>query len=413
MTKKLNILMGAVAAAALISPAAFAWEDGSASLTIDQVELGNVWSNMDVHVGDHTDGNVGVGATSVGNTAAATVMSGDVTLVATQEMHGHTGALTSVNGGDVRGALYATTTSYANASTTGTMMGNTGALVTQSNSGVVSGTTNIAVRNVGKVATTTTAIANVATPSSAFGDNRSFTHQTNLGSSYAATNASLCCDNESADFVTLAGGNAVTSTGSSSTAVNGAVQLQDFGTQVASSSNVHIVRGTNVASTAKAAANSYTLTNQFGPTTLGRADSPLYQGNGGDVSASSAVTLDHWNGHAISTAYGVGNSALVGNVGNDTGLYANQENAGSVQAYAGLNGSSFTGGTGHVDATAINAATASLCTACGDSVLHGTVNQTNYGSTTAGANISAGSAGNVYGSATAVGNSATFTASGD
>lgn len=406
--------MGAVATAALLSPAASAWEDDTNTYVIDQVQLGDVWSNMNVYVEDHTDGNVGVGSTSVGNTASAAVKMGNVDFNATQDVQGNTGALTNVSGGDVSGALYATTTSYANSASGGTWMGNTGYLVEQTNSGTVSGTTNIAVRNVGKVATTTTAIANVSTPSSEFGDNRAYSDQTNLGSSYATTNATICCDNESADFVTIAGGNAVTSTGESSYVVNGAFQGQDFGTEVVSSSNIHIVNATNVTSNATAAANSYTVHNTYAPATLGRAESPVYQGNGGTVAANSVVTLDHWNGHAVSTSYGVGNSALIGNLGGDTGLYTTQENAGDVSSYASLSGSSFTGGTGTVNSTAIgNAATASLCNACGDAVLHGSVNQTNYGSVSAGANVYTGHAGNVYGSATAVGNSATFTSSGD
>ena len=126
------------------------------------------------------------------------------------------------------------------------------------------------------------------------------------------------------------------------------------------------------------------------------------------------MSLDQWQGHAASTSYGVGNTAMINNVGSDTGLYTIQQNFGDVTAHAGLNGESFTGGTGTVNSTAIgNAASASLCTACGDAVLSGSVSQHNYGSSHASATIYSGHAGTIYGSATAVGNSATFTASGD
>ena len=414
MTKKLNILMSAAAAAVLIAPAAAAWEDDTSHVYVDQVQLGEVWSNLNVHVDDHADGDIAVGSTSVGNTASGLIMSGDIVYSAKQEMHGDTGAVTNVGGGDVSGALYASTTAYANASTAGTWDGNIGYRAEQLNSGDVRATTNVNVRNIGSAATTTTAIANVSTPEAEFGDNHSYSEQTNTGSSFATTNATVCCDSESANFSTVAGGNAVTSVSSSSTVINGAVQQQDYDTNIQATSNVHVVYASDVTSSATAAANSYTLHNEWGYATLGREESPLYQGNGADVQAASLVQLDDWNGHGVSTAYGVGNSALIANSASDTGLYANQENAGNVTSYASLSGTTFTGGTGVVNSTAIgNAATATLCTMCGDAALHGKVNQYNTGSSYAGADIYAGHAGNIYGSATAVGNSATFTASGD
>lgn len=414
MTNKLNILLGAVAAAALFTPAASASEEDLSSLVVDQVQLGDVWSGMNVHVGEYTEGDVKSVSAAVGNTASGSVMSGDVDVNVTQTMNGNAEAVNDVSGGDVYGGLHATTTSYANAVSASTWSGNTGQLAYQENTGTVSGTTNINVRNVGHIASSTTAIANVSTPSSEFGDNRSFTEQKNSGSSYATTNATVCCDNDGADFSTIAGGNAVTSNGYSSTVLNGAVQQQAQDTEVVASSNVYFVNANNVSASATATANSYTLHNAYAYATLGRDVSPLYQGNYADVSAESNVSLDHWNGHATSTAYGVGNSALIGNFGADTGLYANQENAGTVSATANFDGTSFTGGAGSVDATAIgNAATATLCNVCGDAVLHGSINQTNYSATNASANIYAGQSGNIYGSATAIGNSATFTASGD
>lgn len=401
------------ATAVLLAPTAAAWEEDTSHVYVDQVQLDEVWSKLNVHVDDHTHGDVAVGATSVGNTASGLIKSGDIVYAAKQEMHGDTGAVTNIAGGNVGGALYASTTSYANASTAGTWDGNLGYRAEQLNSGDVRATTNVHVRNVGLAATTTTAIANVSTPEAEYGGNKSYSEQTNTGSSFATTNATVCCDNESANFSTVAGGNAVTSVGSSSTVINGAVQQQDFGTNIQATSKVRVVYATDVTSSATAAANSYTLHNEWGYATLGREESPLYQGNGSNVRAASLVQLDDWNGHGVSTAYGVGNSALIGNSASDTGLFANQENAGTVTSYASLSGSSFTGGTGVVHSTAIgNAATATLCTMCGDGALHGKVNQYNSGATYAGADIHAGHAGNIYGSSTAVGNSATFT-SGD
>ena len=83
------------------------------------------------------------------------------------------------------------------------------------------------------------------------------------------------------------------------------------------------------------------------------------------MDANTTVSLDDWSGDANASAYGVGNSALVANVGSDTSLYAIQSNYGAVTANASLSGGR-NDGTGTVNATAIgNAATATLCNACG------------------------------------------------
>ena len=350
----------------------------------------------------------------MGNTASALIKSGDITYSAKQETYSDTGAVTDVSGGDIKGGLYASTTSYANASTAGTWDGDLSYRAEQLNGGDVRATTNVNVGHVGQAATNTTAIANVSTPENEYGKNGSFSQQTNNGSSFATTNASVCCDTESAHFSTVAGGNAVSSAGSSSTVINGAVQEQAYDTNIQATSNVHVVYAKDVSSSATAAANSYTLHNEYGYATLGRDVSPLYQGNGADVQAVSHVHLDHWDGQAVSNAYGVGNSALISNSASDTGLYAVQYNGGNVTSSASLSGSTTSGGAGFVNSTAIgNAATATLCTACGDGTVHGSVHQTNSGASYANANINSGHSGNIYGSATAVGNSATFTPSND
>ena len=413
MTNKLKLLMSAATAAALLAPAATAWEDDQNAVYIDQVQLGDVFSEMTVWV-DDVEGDVAVGSNAIGNTSAATVMSGDVTYEAYQTMHGDTIANTELEGGSVDGAAYASSTAYANASTAGTWDGNTQALAHQTNIGLVAAETEIDLEYVGKIGTSTTAIANVSTPSSEYGDNRSFSSQDNNGSVIAVTDVELYGNEEEAHFATLAGGNAVTSSGSSSTVINGAVQTNyNSHAEILAESDVYIHDAANVSSSSTAAANSYTLSNEYGYATLGRAESPLYQGNDASVSAENEIEVGSFDGYLNASSYGVGNSALIGNVGSDTGLYANQENWGNVSSTASIDGSSFTGGTGVVHSTAIgNASTATLCNVCGDAVLHGSVNQTNAGSIYAGASAHVGTTGNVYGSATAVGNSATFTSSG-
>ena len=260
------------------------------------------------------------------------------------------------------------------------------------------------------IASATTAIANISNSSAEYGTLRSFQTQESTGSVYAETDADLCCEGGQASFVTTAAGNTVSSSGSTTTNYTGAVQTTASGESITGITDVYMQAGQDVTAVTTSAGNSATVTNAWGYATLGRQSSELYQGNDSSVNAETYVTLDHWSGYGVSTAYGVGNSALISNVASDTGLYAIQNNTAGVSAQASLTGQSFTGGTGLVNATAIgNAATATLCNVCGDAVLEGNVSQYNSADTYAQGTVYTPNAGTVIGSASAIGNSATYT----
>ena len=130
--------------------------------------------------------------------------------------------------------------------------------------------------------------------------------------------------------------------------------------------------------------------------------------------ACSDVTLDHWSGYATASSYGVGNSALISNVGSDTAIYANQTNDGTVGSQASFSGQSWVGGTGMVSATSIgNAATATVCNYCSDAAVGGRINQTNNGQVYAYGQATSVYGNGIYGSATAIGNSATLQSAGE
>ena len=78
MLKKSSKLLGAAAVAALLAAPAMAWEDGDDNpvsvVVIDQVQLGDVWSGMDVKAPGITHDIVST-STAVGNAAAGLVMS--------------------------------------------------------------------------------------------------------------------------------------------------------------------------------------------------------------------------------------------------------------------------------------------------------------------------------------------------
>ena len=415
MLKNSMKLMGAAAAAALLTAPALAWEEGDtlplSTVVIDQVQLGDVWSGMNVEIEHYAPDAVSTSA-AVGNAAAGLVKSGDIDLDVYQTLNGNVEATNALSGYSA-GTAVTTTTAYGNSSTGGTWMGTNFYRAEQVSNGHVTAATDIALAGANQISSATTAIANVSVPTDEYGTNRAFQTQTSNGSVSANTKAVMCCDGTSATFVTTAGANAVSSSGLTSTNFNGAVQTTAAGQTVQAATDVYMGDGHNVLAATTGFGNSVTVHNEWGYATLGRDGSELFQANSSNVDSQTYVTLDHWSGYASSSAYGVGNSGLISNVGSDTGLFANQENYGQVYTQAQLVGNSSVGGIGTVNATSIgNALTATLCNTCGDGVLQGGASQMNAGQVIARGTAYVPNSGGVYGSATAVGNSATYQTTG-
>ncbi|MHA7899108.1 MAG: holdfast anchor protein HfaD [Henriciella sp.] len=414
MAQTIKILVSSMAALAIVdalSGASMAQEDQS-NVEIDQVQLNDVWSNMRVEIPDYAWEATST-STAVGNAAAGLITNGSIDLDVQQQLDGNVAATNELIGGSA-GLAVATTTAYGNSTTGGTWSGSNYYRADQVASGDVSADTRIDMDNAGTVASATTAIANVSVPTDEYGTNGAFQIQESNGSVQATTDVDMCCDGHSASFVTTAGGNAMSSTGSTSTNINGAVQTTQAGETVAASSDVYMGFGHNVLAATTAFGNSASQNNEWGYATLGREGSEVFQGNDADVDAQSYVTIEDFSGYATSTAYGVGNTASTSNLGSDTGLYAIQNNYGTVYSDANLSGSSSSDGAGIVTSTAIgNAATATLCNICGDASLYGQTTQYNAGSVIARGSATVGQSGSVFGAATAVGNSATYQSNGD
>lgn len=402
-------LTGAAATAALLAAPALADEDPTV-VEIDQVQLGDVLSNLEVEIPGRVQEAVAT-STAVGNAAAGLVTQGDIDFDAVQTQDGVVIANSEIIGGSARQTI-ATTTAYGNSATGGTWSGNTYYRAEQDSDGEVEAETRIDMERTRTAASATTAIANVSVPTNEYGEGAAFQIQESNGTVFSATDVDIDRVRRSASFGTTAGGNAVSSTGSTSTNINGAVQTTADGASIVASTDVYIGQARDVLAATTAFGNSATVHNEWGYATLGREGSELFQGNDSDIDSQTYVTLDNWNGYATSSAYGVGNAATISNVGSDTGLYAIQNNYGTVYSSANFNG-----GTGNGDAivtsTAIgNAATATLCNICGDAALHGQTQQYNNGSVIAQGSATIGQAGSVYGAATAVGNSATYQSNG-
>lgn len=406
-------LMGAAGIAALFISPAFSDEDEApiSVVVIDQVQLNDVWSDMTVEVPKYAHDAVST-STALGNSASGMVKSGDIDLDVFQTLEGDVKAENRLSGYST-GTAVAATTAYGNSSTGGTWDGSTFYRAEQTSYGDVSAYTDIELKSAKHVAASTTAFANVSAPSNEYGKNSAFQIQDSKGSVIAETDVDMCCNGKSATFTTTAGANAVSSTGLTSTNFNGAVQTTAFEESVKAYTDVYMKDGHHVLAGSAASGNSATVHNQYGYATLGRDGSELFQGNGSDIDAQTYVTLDHWSGSTTATAYGVGNSALISNSVSDTGLFANQDNYGQVYSQAQFTGQSSVDGTAVVNATSIgNAATATLCNTCGDAALQGGISQRNSGQVIARGQAYVTHSGSVYGSATAVGNSASFESTG-
>jgi hypothetical protein len=389
--------------------------DGTAPqsrIVIDQIQSGDLWSSMEVHVEQHAT-DAAASATTVGNTAAGLVATGDLDYDANQTMHGSVKAAARLDGADVAGTALTTATAYGNASTAGTWMGNGATQSHQVMTGDVMAKSMIELDSAANVSAATTGIANVATTSGEYGNNHAFQTQSSEGSVKAKTLAEIDHSSGQASLVTTAGGNTINSQGYTTTAIQGAVQTTAAGETIESYSEIEMETAGTVVAATTAAGNSYLLNNEFGYATLGRDGSELYQGNESEVRARTVVDLGDFSGHAAASAYGVGNSAAITNVGSDTGLYAIQSNFADVTSQARFDGASMSGGVAQLSSVAIgNTATAALCVTCGQATVSGTTNQFNSANIIATGTMRTTQAGALIGSATAIGNSATYQSSG-
>ena len=386
---------------------------GYAPVLNEQIQLGDVWGNMEVVMPERTTQAVGTSA-AYGNVTSNFRKMGQVDFTSTQTMEGDAGALTYIETGQVDGAVIGTSTAYANSATAGTWNGDANYFVEQTADGRTSARTVARIDGASDVALGTSAAANVSAVEAEYGTIRNFVRQDANGSVIAETDAVVCCQGNSGQAVTTALGNSMSSTGYGTSSSNGAVQSTAAGQTISATTTYYSANANgSTVGASTAAGNTALVTNAYGPAFLGRDGSELYQGNLSTVSATSFVNLDSWSGIASSSAYGVGNSALIGNVGGETSLFGIQSNYGDVSSSARLAGNSYGGGAGLVTSTAIgNAASAYGCSTCGTVPVYGSTSQFNAGDVTAYGRAYTPVAGGVIGSAVAVGNTSTYQSTG-
>jgi len=156
-----------------------------------------------------------------------------------------------------------------------------------------------------------------------------------------------------------------------------------------------------------ATGNNFSIENSYG---VVRSD--VTQENSAYINAQTDVDMGVWGNYNSASAYAIANSNLVSNIGDDIFVDNIQLNTGDVEALAEF-ASSGAGGVGYSPVQVVssaafgNAVSGYVCSVCNGAITANN-NQTNSASITSTTNITASNGGNVIGTATAIGNSATF-----
>jgi hypothetical protein len=390
----------AASLAALLAVPAVAQQANTSRTVIDQLQFGDAFVSMSVVVPNRAQEAAAV-ATAAGNAASGANLAGGISAAVRQATHGATFSWSEVEGGDIRRAT-SIATAQGNTGQAQVVGGDLNLLGAQATTGGVFAGSRISADDTRAIAAAAAAAANNVATSAERGDLNVGLAQASYNSVYAVTDVEAWRSRETVAGASAAG-NAYGSTSTVSTVDTRYDQLST-GPQIYASTNVTQARARDVTAAATSAGNSASIANQWGFAQIrGR------QANSSEVSASTQVALGSWTGTAVSSAYGVGNATLATNVGSDLVADIAQENAGQVLASASFEGASHHDGDAIVASTALgNAFTGFVCSYCGEANVSGSVMQANAGNIVSTGTMRADSAGSLLGSASAIGNSATF-----
>lgn len=399
MAALLQRLAATAGLATLLAAPAFA--QNTSTVLNGQLQWGDVVSTMNV-VSRNGSPQVSSVATSAGNAVSGSNLSGDFDAESEQTMSGATFATATVDANNVS-TVAIVATAQGNTAQAQTERGNLNLVASQTSDGgdtLARATATLA--NAQTLSAGSTAAANNTATGADHGDLNVRLTQTASNSSYAITDVDACCTG-----TTIAGSSAAANTyGSSSTTstVDARYTQNSTGGEVRATTDVYQYRAYDITAASTAAANSASISNEWGYTSIrGRQNSST------DIAADTRVTVGTWSGTAVASAYGVGNTTLATNIGSDMVVDIAQVNTGGVDANAQFSGSSSDAGQVLVSSTGIgNAFTGYVCSQCGDAALSGSVNQVNGANITSTGTISTNGAGAILGSASAIGNSATF-----
>ena len=383
-------------AALITAPCAYAQE-----YTLDQYQAGDVSAHTNVDVGRARD----VGATAV---AAGTVANGihndhDVYVDNTQHMDGDASATVVATVWHARGAIALNATAMGNGGTSEAYGVNQDIRSAQLAHGDVDATVRFTGGDAGDAGASATASGNVGALNQEDGQTRFIGAQESTGSIRAAVEADHCCVSGQVISGAIASANNLSFGGDTATILTDTRQTASG--DVSARVDLYAGYATDASGNATANANAVTIDNQWG-----YVNARVAQSSSAAVRADSFVTLGgDFTGFGSAGAYGVGNQALISNVGSDTVIDTAQDNSGDISANAAFSGE------GGVSALASSAAygnyvNASLCAYCDENVPSMTASntQTNSGDVRSTATVASQSAGTIAATSTAIGNAATY-----
>lgn len=375
------------------------------SIQNDQYQAGDATAHVDVETGAATY----VGATAVanGNAASSAHENANATIDTIQHMDGDANAATHVTAWSADGVA-AASAAIANGVTAASRGGDQEIRSTQLAHGDASASTELRGGSVDYASASASASGNVGAVSQEHGQVRVIAAQESTSSITASADADHCCVAGQAASGAIASANNLSIGGETATVLADARQSAN-GEHVAARVDLYVGFATDVSGNATANANAATIDNQWG-----YVNARIDQRAAADISADSYVTLGgDFLGFGTAGAYGVGNQAVVANVGSDTVIDTLQVNDGDVSANAALAGE---GGQSALASAAAygNSVTGSLCAYCDNNVpsLTASNHQSNSGDVSTSALVNAPYASTVAASATAIGNAATYQVSG-
>jgi hypothetical protein len=399
---RIHLLLTAASALALAALPAHAQAANGVAIN-NQLQWGDVFATMTVVSRPQAQG-VEANALAAGNTVHAQNSVAGQSLTSDQTMSGATVANSAIEAQDACCHAVSTASAQANAAAIDSAARINANLLQTTDGGDVGATATASLRNTSELTTGASAAGNNIVLTGKDGDLTTDTFQNNGVSVRATADSDACCTGYTATSA-VASGNTYTSSSQSMTVYSKVAQKSATG-EVVASADAYQYRAYDMDVAANAAGNSAQIDNKWGYAQL-----DTDQDNSSTIRAESRVTAGTWEGDVTSSAYGVGNTVMTSNVGSDMMTTTAQENTGDVSSFASFDGGAASAGTGSaiVSATAIgNAYTGFVCSQCGDAALTASVNQISGGAITATGSINAIGGRGLVGSASAIGNSATF-----
>lgn len=349
--------------------------------------------------------NVGATAIAGGNVVTAAADDAETAMQNVQHMDGATSAHTQADIGAAYGTVNLASAAVANGATAALRDSTVDVNSAQLAHGDVDATLSHLGGVAGTAATSASASGNVTAISADHSELRLRSDQESTGSINAQINSDQYISGQ-AIAGAVASANNFTVGGETATVLTD-IRQRATGDTVVADVNLHADHAYDVSGNATANANAVTIDNQWG-----YVNARIDQSATANVNANSVVTLGaNFEGFASSGAYGVGNQAIVSNVGSDTVLDIAQANGGGVSANAETIAA---GGGDYALASSAaygNSITGYVCTTCDTNVpsLSASSMQTNNGAVRSTATVRSNSyVDTVAATSTAIGNAATY-----